>query len=197
MQRQAPSLPYSAEYQHWTVFGAQITNQVTWKRGIGERAWCDCQRDKVGKRYLEESGIKLHFCVDDDYWAAGGELVDSDELLNGRRRPVLKGFPFSYSQVTGGGRRHCLEVSRLRIVDVRGNFQREVQVVRRVSQSVNDKGFREKTVGTKIEDHYLVIEQLEVAVAGVDTSIDGAKVKPFVLKADTLISIVSNDLSRP
>ena len=110
-------------------------------------------------------------------------------------RPVLKGFPFSYSQVTGGGRRHCLEVSRLRIVDVRGNFQREV--VRRVSQSVTDKGFREKTVGTKIEDHYLVIEQLEVAVAGVDTSIDGAKVKPFVLKADTLISIVSKDLSRP
>ena len=107
-------------------------------------------------------------------------------------RPVLKGFPFSYSQVTGGGRRHCLEVSRLRIVDVRGNFQREV--VRRVSQSVTDKGFREKTGGTKIEDHYLVIEQLEVAV---DTSIDGAKVKPFVLKADTLISIVSKDLSRP
>ena len=194
MQRQAPSHPYSAEYQHWTVFGAQITNQVTWRRGVGETASCDCQWDKVGKKYLEW-GYQTPLLCRRQLLGGGGELVDGDELLNGGRRPVLKGFPFSYSQVIGGGRRHCLEVSRLRIVDVRGNFHREV--VRRVSQSVTDKGFREKTVGTKIEDHYLVIEQLKVAVAGVDTSIDGAKVKPFVLKADILISIVSKDLSRP
>jgi hypothetical protein len=90
-----------------------------------------------------------------------------------------------------GGGRHCLKVAQLRIVDVRGNILREV--VRRYSQSVAYKGFREKTGGTKIEDHYLVIEQLEVA--GVD--IDGVKVKRFVLEADVLISVVSKDLSRP
>ena len=62
------------------------------------------------------------------------------------------------------------------------------------SEGIADEGFRKKTGGPKIEDDYLVIEQLEVA--GVD--IHRAKAKPFVLEADAFsVSVASKDLSWP